>query len=92
MNFKEIDAIAKALKALSEKKLYVCAHAYPASGVKPKDYILVEGIKNLRSTGRLTFADRHAIANVISKHIKLHNGELKHGCKDPCMFIEIITF
>ena len=95
MTFEELTTVAKnineALKPLKAKKLSVCAHAHNASSVQPKDYILIEGIKNLHSTGSFTSADRTAIDSIINKHVKPLNGEVKAGRIDPCMCIRIIT-
>lgn len=96
LKFNEIDKVAQSmkseLKALSSKKLYISAHAYHANAAQPNDYILIEGIKNLRSTGRFKPEDREAVNCVIRKHVDKHNGKIKLLTADPCMHNAIITF
>lgn len=96
LEFNKIDKVARSMQQdlmdLASKKLYMHACAYHANAVQPNDYILVEGIKNLRSTGRFKLEDREAVNHVIHKHVDKHNGKIKLLTADPCMHNAIITF
>lgn len=96
MKFEDIDTLAVTLNAklkyLSKDKLFICAHAYHANSVQPKDYILVEGIKNLRSTGRFTSVDRRAIDALITNQLEPLSPQISAPNNDPCMYVRIITF
>jgi len=75
MNSNDLMTIAKTLnddlKSLQSRRLYITAHFERASSVDPAKYpdrILVNGIKNLRSTGRFTYDDRAAANAIIHRH------------------------
>lgn len=77
MNRDDLKNIAEALnadlKSLKAKHLYISAFFYSASSVNPTklpDRILVEGIKNLSTTGKFTSNDRAAVNNIINRHCK----------------------
>ena len=96
LDFNEIDKVARNMRHdlmdLASKKLYIHACAYHANAVQSNDYIFVEGIKNLNSTGRFKPEDREAVNCVIRKHVDKHNGKIKLLTADPCMHNAIITF
>lgn len=96
LEFNEMDKVAQGMQQdlmdLASKKLYMSAHAHHATMAQPVDHILVEGIKNLSSTGRFKPEDREAVNCVIRKHVDKHNGKIKLLTADPCMHNAIITF
>lgn len=59
------------LKTLKAQRLYISAFFYSASSSNPTklpDRIVVEGIKNLNTTGKFTSNDRAAVNHIINRH------------------------
>ena len=96
LEFTEMVNVAQGMQQdlmdLASKKLYMSAHAHHATMAQPVDHILVEGIKNLSSTGRFKPEDREAVNHIIRKHVDKHNGKIKLLTADSCMHNAIITF
>jgi len=78
------------LRSLSNHKLYVCANAYAAEANYP-DRIIVEGIKNLHTTGRFTAADRSLINTKLLDFCVKHELKIKILDADSGMHNAIIT-
>ena len=90
-NLKDIaESINAELKSLSSKKLYVSANFFSASDSYP-DRIVVEGIKNLRSTGKFTNDDILQVRTAIKKHFSSKTLEIKENLSDRAMYIAVIT-
>lgn len=90
-NLKDIaENINADLKALSAKKLYVTANFFSASDSYP-DRIVVEGIKNLRSTGKFTNDDILQVRTAIKKHFSSKTLEIKENLSDRSIYIAVIT-
>ena len=90
-NLKDIaENINADLKALSAKKLYVTANFFSASDSYP-DRIVVEGIKNLRSTGKFTNDDILQVSTAIKKHFSSKTLEIKENLSDRSIYIAVIT-
>lgn len=98
MDRNDLMTIAKTLndelKTLTKRKLYVSSFFYGASvsdPVKRPDRICVEGIKNLRSTGRFTYDDRAAINAIIRRHCDCDGLNIKLLTDDWGMHNAVIT-
>ena len=90
-NLKDIaENINADLKALSAKKLYVTANFFSASDSYP-DRIVVEGIKNLRSTGKFTNDDILQVRTAIKNHFSSKTLEIKENLSDRAIYIAVIT-
>ena len=90
-NLKDIaEHINAELKLLSAKKLYVTANFFSASDNYP-DRIVVEGIKNLRSTGKLTNDDILQVRTAIRNHFSSKTLEIKENLSDRAIYIAVIT-
>lgn len=90
-NLKDIaESINAELKLLSTKKLYVSANFFSASDNYP-DRIVVEGIKNLRSTGKLTNDDILQVRTAIKNHFSSKTLEINENLSDRAIYIAVIT-
>ena len=90
-NLKDIaESINAELKSLSSKKLYVSANFFSASDSYP-DRIVVEGIKNLRSTGKFTNDDILQVRTAIKNHFSSKTLEIKENLSDRAIYIAVIT-
>ena len=90
-NLKDIaESINAELKSLSSKKLYVSANFFSASDNYP-DRIVVEGIKNLRSTGKLTNDDILQVRTAIKNHFSSKTLEINENLSDRTIYIAVIT-
>lgn len=90
-NLKDIaESINAELKLLSTKKLYVSANFFAASD-NYSDRIVVEGIKNLRSTGKFTNDDILQVRTVIKNHFSSKTLEIKENLSDRAIYIAVIT-
>ena len=74
-------------KRLTKDKLFITASVHPNF----KDQIIIEGIKNLRTTGRFTDEDRDKVNTIINRHLETGNFEFKILANDPCMHNAVIT-
>ena len=91
-NLKDIaENINADLKALSAKKLYVTANFFFSASDSYPDRIVVEGIKNLRSTGKFTNDDILQVRTAIKKHFSSKTLEIKENLSDRAMYIAVIT-
>ena len=90
-NLKDIaESINAELKLLSTKKLYVTANFFAASDNYP-DRIVIEGIKNLRSTGKFTNDDILQVRTAIKNHFSSKTLEIKENLSDRAIYIAVIT-
>ena len=91
VNLREIaENIRDELNPLSSKKLYVVANFFGASDSYP-DRIVIEGIKNLKSTGKFTNDDILQIRTAIKKHFSSKTLDIKENLSDRAMYIAVIT-
>ena len=90
-NLKDIaESINTELKPLSAKKLYMTANFFAASDNYP-DRIVVEGIKNLRSTGKFTNDDIFQVRSAIKNHFSSKTLSIEENLSDRAIYIAIIT-
>ena len=90
-NLKELAVkMHKTFTTLQAKRLYVTAFFYPAEAGY-SDRILVQGIKNLRTTGKFRPADLQAIDKIISDFTDDSLNLKRLNANDSCMYNLLIT-
>lgn len=75
---------------IKNKHLYITSFFYPAEAGYP-DRILVQGIKNLRTTGKFGPADLQAVDKIVYGFVDDSLTLKRLNINDPCIYNLLIT-